>query len=99
MHHLAFEKLAIRQGDRILEIEFGGGSFLAQILGTELPEKVVDIDYAEDALKVAWQKLRRYLRSSQLTLQQGNANHFPFPDQQFVRYLWLNHFTHCLVIF
>lgn len=83
MHQLAFDQLAIRQGDRILEIGFGGGSLLAQILQTGLPEKVEGIDYAVDALKVAQKKLRRYMRSGQLTLQQGNANHLPFPDQQF----------------
>ncbi|WP_299489390.1 class I SAM-dependent methyltransferase [Acaryochloris sp. IP29b_bin.137] len=83
MNQLAFEQLAMRQGDRILEIGFGGGSLLAQILETGLPDKVVGIDYAEDALKVVQQKLRRYIRSGQLTLQQGNANHLPFPNQQF----------------
>lgn len=83
MHQLVFEQLAMRQGDRILEIGFGGGSLLAQILQTGLPETVVGIDYAEDALKVAQTKLRRYMRSSQLTLQQGNADHLPFSDQQF----------------
>lgn len=56
MHQLAFEQLAIRQGDRILEIGFGGGSLLARILQTGLPERVVGVDYAEDALKVAQKK-------------------------------------------
>lgn len=83
MHQLAFEQLAIRQGDLILEIGFGGGSLLARILETGLPEKVVGIDYAEDALKITQQKLRRYMRSGQLTLQQGNASNLPFPDQHF----------------
>lgn len=83
MHQLAFEQLAIRQGDRILEIGFGGGSLLAQILQTDLPEEVVGIDYAADALKVARQKLRQYVQSGQLSLQQGDAAHLPFPDQQF----------------
>ncbi|KAI9133595.1 class I SAM-dependent methyltransferase [Acaryochloris sp. CCMEE 5410] len=83
MHQLAFEQLAIRQGDRILEIGFGGGSLLARILQTGLPERVVGVDYAEDALKVAQKKLRQYIQSGQLSLQQGNANHLSFPDQQF----------------
>lgn len=83
MNRLAFEQLAIRQGDRILEIGFGGGSLLARILQTGLPERVVGVDYAEDALKVAQKKLRQYIQSGQLSLQQGNANHLSFPDQQF----------------
>lgn len=83
MHQLAFEQLAIRQGDRILEIGFGGGSLLARILATGLPKTVVGLDYAEDALTVAQRKLWRYVHSGQLTLQQGNASHLPFPDQQF----------------
>lgn len=85
MNRLAFEQLALRQGDRILEIGFGGGSLLARILATGLPVTVTGIDYAEDALTVVKRKLRRDVRSGQLTLQQANADHLPFPDQQFDR--------------
>ena len=79
MHQLAFDQLAIRQGDRILEIGFGGGSLLARILQTGLPAKVMGIDYAEDALKVTQRKLRRYVRSGQLTLLQGRCQSSPVP--------------------
>lgn len=90
MNRLAFEQLAIRQGDRILEIGFGGGSLLARILQTSLPDKVVGIDYSEDALKVTQQRLRQYMRSGQLTLQQANVNDLPFLDQQFHRICTVN---------
>ena len=77
MNTLALDQLAVKPGDRILEIGFGGGALLLEILAATDAEV-----YAADISAVAVSRARRRFRGDlhRLHLFQVSAEQIPLPD-------------------
>lgn len=90
MNQLALSQLDLHQGDRVLEIGFGGGYLLEQMLETQLPSLVMGVDPSLDVLKLGNQRLQSWIDQGQLLLKEGCAEALPFEAGTFGRIVTVN---------
>jgi demethylmenaquinone methyltransferase/2-methoxy-6-polyprenyl-1,4-benzoquinol methylase len=81
---IGLKKLAIREGEKVLEIGFGTGHALASLARSVGPEgKVYGIDISEGMLAVARKKLKKAGLSDRVELTQDDALHLPYSLRSF----------------
>lgn len=73
--------LALKSGDRLLDVGCGSGDLLAAAAVREAGAVLVGIDSDEDALELASHKISGSLRAPEL--HQGTAENLPFEDDSF----------------
>lgn len=69
-----------RQGDRILEIGFGGGRFISALMTRVGEGTVCGIDISRDMVNVASRRNRKWIERGNLELQQASVQHIPYED-------------------
>ena len=82
LSHVSFEET-----DTILEIDFGGGMIINHLAKEGMGKKIYGLDISHQALQRAQKRNRIYIQQNQVVLQQGTAQHLPFPDQIFNKVL------------
>lgn len=97
MNKGTFEQLSIEPEDRILEIGFGGGDLLEQILKSKRSKYVAGVDLSVDMVRVVSRRLRRYVRAGKAEVRRGDIEALPFGDGEFTKlctvntlYFWRN---------
>lgn len=90
MNQLTLDQLAPRPQDRILEVGFGGGDLLAQILASGQFNRVAGIDRSPDMVRVVGRRLENYVRAGRLDLVQGCIEALPFPTGEFTKLCSVN---------
>jgi ubiquinone/menaquinone biosynthesis C-methylase UbiE len=90
MNKLTLEQLSIKAEDRVLEVGFGGGDLLEQILSTSPCRYVAGVDLSIDMVKVARRRLRRHIRDGKAEVRQGNIEALPFGDGEFTKLCSVN---------
>jgi arsenite methyltransferase len=89
INHGAVERLGVVPQDRVLEIGFGGGEGLADLLRrTDGP--VAGIEISETMLKRAKRRFRAELRANKLELRLAGVSQTGFADSSFDRVLSVN---------
>ncbi len=90
MNQLALSYLALQRGDRVLEIGFGGGYLLKQLLQSQLTSSVTGLDPSLDVLKLGEKRFRSHIKQGQLVLHQGCAEDLPFEAEAFDKVVTVN---------
>ncbi|HEV2146343.1 MAG TPA: class I SAM-dependent methyltransferase [Longimicrobiaceae bacterium] len=89
MNRLTLEQLALTPDDRVLEIGFGGGDLLHQILA--LPGSfAAGLDLSAEMVARAQRRFRSAVRARRLHLQQGTIEALPFPAATFTHVCSVN---------
>jgi arsenite methyltransferase len=97
MNRLTLERLFLEPEDRVLEVGFGGGDLLEQILSTEPGASVAGVDLSIDMVNVAGRRLRGYIRDGRAEVRVGDIEALPYVDGEFTKlcsvntlYFWRN---------
>ena len=97
MNDQVLQFLDLQNGDRVLEIGFGGGYLLDQISRTGLPAITVGLERSPEAINLCEQKFRDQISQRKIELLCANAAELPFPDAYFNQictvntiYFWTN---------
>jgi arsenite methyltransferase len=90
MNKLTLEQLSVKAEDRVLEVGFGGGGLLEQILSTKPCEYVAGINLSVDMVKVASRRLRRYILDGKAEVRRGDIEALPFGDGEFTKLCSVN---------
>lgn len=97
MNALTLKMLDIQAGEHILEIGFGGGDLLLQMLHHAGRPQLNGIDVSDDMVRHTRRRLSAFIPSDRLALYQGQVEKMPFDDARFDRicsvntiYFWAN---------
>lgn len=76
MNALALRALDVKQGERVVEIGFGGGDLLASLLGTGA-SRVVGVDLSPEMVARARKRFRRQIADGRLSVLLGSVDDLP----------------------
>lgn len=77
------DMLAVRPGERVLEIGFGGGVGLA-LLSARYPQaRLAGVEISTSMLAAARRRFRRALAAGALELHEASVERLPWPDESF----------------
>lgn len=82
----------VQPADRVLEIGFGAGKAIEMLAEKTSRGSVAGIDRSATMVKRARARNRRAVRAGRVTLQQGDAAHLPFGEQQFDKVISIHTF-------
>jgi SAM-dependent methyltransferase len=82
----------VQPTDNVLEIGFGAGKAIALLAEKTPGGSVAGIDLSATMVKRARARNRRAVRARRVTLQQGDAAHLPFAEQQFDKVISIHTF-------
>ena len=86
----ALEQLALGQGDRLLEIGFGSGELLFEVMSRDDRVKGAGLDLSGEMVRLARRRLRTFLQAGRLEIWQGAIDAMPFEDGRFSRLISVN---------
>jgi len=86
----ALAALQPREGDRVLEVGFGGGAALAEILRNSVVAFAGGLDPSAEMIRRAEQRLSGPIQEGRLQVRLGAAEAIPWPDASFDRALSVN---------
>jgi SAM-dependent methyltransferase len=90
MNLAAIQALSIEPAHRVLEVGFGGGVALADLLACTPQGRVAGLELSPTMLRRARRQFRVAIAQGRLQLEQGAIDHMPFPDASFDRVLSVN---------
>jgi ubiquinone/menaquinone biosynthesis C-methylase UbiE len=97
----ALAALAVNPGDRILEIGFGHGRTLEQLVAAAPSGFVAGLDHSSEMYEMARRRCAPLLQSGRLELNLGTSQAMPYPNAHFDRvlavhtlYFWNNPTEH-----
>jgi ubiquinone/menaquinone biosynthesis C-methylase UbiE len=80
----ALERLAVWPDDRLLEIGFGAGDLLEQILSKAKPAHAMVIDFSEEMVHLVRTRLGSFFEQERLEIVRGSVDDMPFEDGRIV---------------
>ncbi|WP_420977030.1 class I SAM-dependent methyltransferase [Bacillus vallismortis] len=89
LNQWTIDQLGVTRGDSILEVGFGPGYCMQQMLKREKDIRLDGIDVSETMMKLA----ARSVKSKGVRLMQGNIETFPFPDSFYDKVISVNNYT------
>jgi len=87
---LALMQLHLGSTDRVLEVGFGGGALLCQVVASAHQGHVAGVDYSIDAVEHCRRKLSRHVSSGLLELHCADVCQLPFSSGTFSRVCSVN---------
>jgi len=97
MNALTIEGLALRADDRLLEVGFGGGYLLAQVLAEGSCGFAAGVDLSCEMVAIGQRRFRAFTDSGKADILHGDIEHLPFADGEFTKlcsvntlYFWKN---------
>ncbi|MDK2123857.1 class I SAM-dependent methyltransferase [Parachitinimonas caeni] len=90
MNHATLQQLSPQPGENILEIGFGGGYLLRQLLQSHPHSLVSGLDVSADMVELASKRLRPYLINGSLHLKQGCIEQLPYRNANFDKICTVN---------
>ena len=97
MNKLTLERLSVAAGDRLLEVGFGGGDLLEQLLSTKPIAYVAGVDLSIEMVNVVRHRLSRYILAGKAEVRTGDIEALPYADGEFTKlcsvntlYFWRN---------
>ncbi len=83
MNALTLESLALGTDDRLLEIGFGSGYLLEQVLTNRSCDYVAGVDVSQEMVQHVSRRLRRHIEAGKAEIRHGNIESIPFADAAF----------------
>jgi ubiquinone/menaquinone biosynthesis C-methylase UbiE len=89
MNALALRRLEPAAGDRVLEVGFGGGALMGDLLAGPAAS-VAGVDPSLDMLAMARRRFRREIDAGRAEVREGTVEALPFPDASFTKLCTVN---------
>ena len=86
----ALEQFALGPDDRLLDIGFGSGELLAEVLSRDGRVQAAGLDLSEEMVRLARRRLWPWIQEGRLELRQGAIDAMPFADARFSRVITVN---------
>lgn len=83
MYEAVYHLLEFKKGDNVLEIGFGNGAFIKQIINKINPGKYTGIDISDTMIKAAKNRNRSLIHKGKVELIKGDARQIPVKDHSF----------------
>ena len=83
LNDVAFERLALRRDDRVLEVGFGGGYLIGRMAAVVTEGRLAGVDVSQAMVDVCSNRFRALVQASRLDLRCANAESLPYPDGHF----------------
>jgi ubiquinone/menaquinone biosynthesis C-methylase UbiE len=90
MNHFALEQLDIQPTDLVLDIGFGGGVTIAEMLKTIDTGKIYGIDFSQEMVAQAKQKFKQEIDSGKVSIEFGDVKQLPFAENIFDKICTVN---------
>jgi len=84
------DRLALQAGDDVLEVGFGGGYLLGQMLSIVTAGSAAGIDISPAMVNFCANRYRTFIRRGQLDLQCATAEAIPYPANRFSKVCSVN---------
>ena len=86
----AYRLLAFKKDDRVLEIGFGNGAFIKEVVDLTEPGNYTGIDISNTMLKTAKSRNKLLINNGKVKLVKAHAGKLPFADQSFEKVFTVN---------
>ena len=83
MNALTLDCLALGENDQLLDVGFGSGYLLEQVLAGRLCDYVAGVDVSPDMVRHVGRRLRRYVWVGKADIRHGDIESLPFVDGVF----------------
>jgi arsenite methyltransferase len=90
LNDTALEALKIEERDRILEVGFGGGYLMNEMIKKTIHGKIVGIDISKELVKAGVRKFEQYIKNGKMELKCAKAETLPFPAKFFTKVCSIN---------
>jgi len=90
MYQAAYHLLEFQQGDDALEIGFGNGAFIKEVVEMIGPGKYSGIDISDTMIKAAKSRNRSLINHRKVELLKADAGQIPFANQSFDKVFTVN---------
>ncbi len=90
MNHFAVERLDIQPTDKVLDIGFGGGITIEEMLQTIDTGKIYGIDFSQIMVEQAKQKFKLEIESNKVSIEFGDVKQLSFVENTFDRVCTVN---------
>ena len=90
LNDIAFERLALRPHDRVLEVGFGGGYLMGRMAAVVTEGRLAGVDVSPAMVDVCSSRFRALIQASRLDLQCASAESLPYPDGHFTKACTVN---------
>ena len=90
MNRSMVDWLGVEPGQAVLDIGFGGGTNLVNLLSRSDHGLVAGVDTAPDMVRRARRRFRRAIGEGRLVIEPGSAQELPFEDGRFERVVTVN---------
>jgi len=84
------EQLTLDAGDRLLEIGFGSGELLFELLSRNARVEAAGLDLSAEMVRLASRRMESLIRTHRVELKQGAVDAIPFGDASFSRLVSVN---------
>jgi ubiquinone/menaquinone biosynthesis C-methylase UbiE len=90
MNHFAVERLDVQPTDKVLDIGFGGGVTIEEMLQTIDTGKIYGVDFSSVMVEQAKQKFKPEIESNKVSIEFGDVNQLSFVDNTFDKVCTVN---------
>ena len=90
LNDVAFERLALRPDDRVLEVGFGGGYLIGRMAAVVTEGRLAGVDVSPAMVDVCSSRFRALIQAGRLDLQCASAESLPYPDGHFTKVCTVN---------
>lgn len=85
MNDVAFNSLALRPGDRVLEVGFGGGQLLGRMGGVITDGFLAGVDVSPAMVAFCEKRYRSLIQEGKLELRCAGTESLPYPSSYFTK--------------
>ncbi|MBS1230704.1 MAG: putative methyltransferase, UbiE/COQ5 family [Proteobacteria bacterium] len=90
MNSLTLDALALKPGDRLLELGFGSGYLLEKVLANRLCDFAAGADISPEMVRHVGARLRPYVEAGKAQIRDGDIEAIPFADGEFTKLCSVN---------
>jgi len=83
LNDVAFERLALRPDDRVLEVGFGGGYLIGRMAAVVTEGRLAGVDVSQAMVDVCSKRFHALIETGRLDLQCSSVESLPYPDGHF----------------
>jgi ubiquinone/menaquinone biosynthesis C-methylase UbiE len=90
INHLTVELLDVKPTDRVLDIGFGGGITIEEMVKMIDTGKIYGVDFSQAMVDKAKRKFKKLIQSDKVSIEFGDVIQLPFNDQTFDKVCTVN---------